>query len=94
MEESFDLQEYLAEGIERLVAEVLKNSRGGAEPCPFSPYSDCNVRNGSLKDALNSPLFMALQSGDILLDDHEGGCVLYEKRELVESLLAGAGKTE
>ena len=70
------------------------NSHGGAEPCPFSPYSDCNVRNGSLKDALNSPLFMALQSGDILLDDHEGGCVLYEKRELVESLLAGAGKTE
>lgn len=65
----------------------LINSHGGAEPCPFSPYSDVNVRNSSLHDAMRSPLFRALQSGDILLDDHKGGCVLYEKRELVESLL-------
>ncbi|MCR4787665.1 MAG: radical SAM protein [Lachnospiraceae bacterium] len=64
------------------------NSHGGAEPCPFSPYSDVNVRNTSLRDAMHSPLFMALQSGDILMDDHEGGCVLYEKRELVEKLMA------
>ena len=64
------------------------NSHGGAEPCPFSPYSDVNVRGSSLREALHSPLFKALQSGNILLDDHEGGCVLYEKRELVEALLA------
>ena len=63
------------------------NSHGGAEPCPFSPYSDVNVKNTSLREALHSPLFTALQSGDILLDDHEGGCVLYEKRELVEALM-------
>ncbi len=63
------------------------NSHGGAEPCPFSPYSDINVRNSSLRDAIHSPLFTALQSGNILLDDHEGGCVLYEKRELVEALI-------
>ena len=66
------------------------NSHGGAEPCPFSPYSDINVRNTSLRDALHSPLFTALRDGRILLDDHSGGCVLYEKRELVESLLAKA----
>ena len=65
------------------------NSHGGAEPCPFSPYSDVNIKDKSLRDALASPLFTALQSGDILLDDHEGGCVLYEKRELVEALVAG-----
>ena len=64
------------------------NSHGGAEPCPFSPYSDVNVKNGSLRDAVRSPLFTALQSGDLLLDDHEGGCVLYEKRDQVEELLA------
>ncbi len=63
------------------------NSHGGAEPCPFSPYSDVNVRNGSLRDALHSPLFTALRDGNLLVDDHEGGCVLYEKRELVEALL-------
>ena len=64
------------------------NSHGGAEPCPFSPYSDVNIKNRSLRDAMHSPLFTALQSGEILLDDHEGGCVLYEKRELVEALIA------
>ena len=66
------------------------NSHGGAEPCPFSPYSDSNVRNVSLREALHSPLFTALQSGGLLLDDHEGGCVLYEKRAQVERLLAQA----
>jgi hypothetical protein len=30
---------------------------------------------------------MALQSGGLLNDDHEGGCVLYEEREQVEALL-------
>ena len=63
------------------------NSHGGAEPCPFSPYSDINVASTSLREAMRSPLFTALRSGDILLDDHEGGCVLYEKREQVEALL-------
>ena len=63
------------------------NSHGGAEPCPFSPYSDINVRDTSLREALNSPLFTALRAGDILLDDHVGGCVLYEKRAEVEQLL-------
>ena len=64
------------------------NSHGGAEPCPFSPYSDVNIKSSSLREAMHSPLFMALQNGDILLDDHDGGCVLYEKRELVEALIA------
>ena len=61
---------------------------GEAEPCPFSPYSDINVRDTSLRDALKSPLFLALQDGGVLLDDHEGGCVLYEKREQVEAILS------
>jgi MoaA/NifB/PqqE/SkfB family radical SAM enzyme len=65
------------------------NSHGGAEPCPFSPYSDVNVRNTSLREAMHSPLFTALRDGNILVDDHDGGCVLYEKRALVERILAG-----
>lgn len=64
------------------------NSHGGAEPCPFSPYSDVNVKNTSLRKAMYSPLFTALRNGDILADDHKGGCVLYEKRDFVESLIA------
>jgi MoaA/NifB/PqqE/SkfB family radical SAM enzyme len=63
------------------------NSHGGAEPCPFSPYSDVNVRDKSLKEVMNSDLFTALRSGDMLADDHRGGCVLYEKREQVQALV-------
>lgn len=67
------------------------NSHGGAEPCPFSPYSDVNIKDTSLKEALKSPLFLALQSEGLLNDTHEGGCVLYEKRELVEALIGQSG---
>ena len=65
------------------------NSHGGAEPCPFSPYSDINVRDSSLKDAMNSPLFIKLRDEGYLLEDHEGGCILYEKRELVQQISTG-----
>lgn len=65
------------------------NSSGGAEPCPFSPYSDVNVKNGSLKEALASPLFRKLREGGYLLEDHSGGCVLYEKRGQVQQLVEG-----
>ena len=69
------------------------NSHGGAEPCPFSPYSDINVAETSLREAMNSGLFLALRENGHLLEDHVGGCVLYEKRELVEDLLrVGAGR--
>lgn len=64
------------------------NSHGGAEPCPFSPYSDLNLRQHSLREAMQSPLFTALRSGDLLLEEHDGGCVLFRKREQVEALLA------
>ncbi|MBP5473074.1 MAG: radical SAM protein, partial [Lachnospiraceae bacterium] len=63
------------------------NSHGGAEPCPFSPYSDVNIKNTSLREAMHSPLFTALRDGGLLTDDHDGGCILYEKRELVEQIL-------
>ena len=68
------------------------NSHGGAEPCPFSPVSDVNVRDTGLRGAMNSPLFAALRSGELLMDDHEGGCVLYEKRQRVQELLEECGK--
>ena len=63
------------------------NSHGGAEPCPASPYSDVNVKDTSLIEALNSNLFKSLRDGGILMDDHEGGCVLFEHKEDVERLL-------
>lgn len=64
------------------------NSHGGAEPCPFSPYSDINVRDTSLKEAMNSRLFRELRDGGYLLEDHPGGCTLYERRTDVERIMA------
>ncbi len=63
------------------------NSHGGAEPCPFSPYSDTNIRNTTLKHALKSPLFQKLKENHGLLSEHTGGCVLFEQQEFVESLI-------
>ena len=66
------------------------NSHGGAEPCPFSPYSDINVAETSLREAIDSRLFHELRDGGHLMEDHAGGCVLYEKRHLVEKIMAGS----
>lgn len=66
------------------------NSHGGAEPCPFSPYSDTNVKESSLKGAISSRLFKVLQETDVLMDDHVGGCVLFEKRDQVQAILQQA----
>ena len=63
------------------------NSHGGAEPCPFSPFSDINVKHTSLREALRSPLFTKIRDAGLLQGAHAGGCVLYEKREQVEKLL-------
>ncbi len=63
------------------------NFDGSAEPCPFSPYSDSNIRDMTLAEALSSPLFVRLRESDMLLQDHTGGCVLFEQEDAVKSLL-------
>lgn len=63
------------------------NASGGAEPCPFSPYSDVNLKDVSLIEALKSPLFTRLREEGLLEKKHTGGCVLFEQKEDVEKLL-------
>lgn len=63
------------------------NSHGEAEPCPASPYSDINVRETSVIESLNSRLFRSLRDDGILMDEHEGGCVLFEHKDDVERIL-------
>jgi len=62
------------------------NASGNAEPCPFSPYSDLNLRDKPLKEAINSRLFILLQEEGILATPHTGGCVLFEQEEKVAHL--------
>ncbi|MBQ6454392.1 MAG: hypothetical protein IJJ14_08575, partial [Coriobacteriales bacterium] len=68
------------------------NSHGGAEPCPFSPYSDVNVKETSLREAIASPLFNRLQSEGVMSGEHVGGCVLYERRDQVEAILQDSAR--
>lgn len=62
------------------------NARGGAEPCPFSPYSDTSLKHKSLREALRSPLFLKLIHGDLLNQKHSGGCVLFEQEHAVKQM--------
>ena len=63
------------------------SASGDVEPCPFAPYSDSSVLNMSLKEALNSRLFRALQEYRGQLMESNGGCALWKKPEWVKSLL-------
>jgi MoaA/NifB/PqqE/SkfB family radical SAM enzyme len=65
------------------------NTDGSCEPCPFSPYSDTNIKNCSLLDALQSPLFHKLSAEEVLLREHTGGCVLFEHEEEVKKICKG-----
>ncbi len=63
------------------------NATGDLEPCPFAPFSDTNVRDNSLKDALQSKLCDKIRQIPELSRERGGGCVLWKERELVQSLM-------
>ena len=63
------------------------SATGDVEPCPFAPFSDTNVRDFSLKDALQSKLCERIRQRPELSVEKGGGCVLWRERELIQSLL-------
>ena len=65
------------------------NAQGFAEPCPMSPYSDTNVKEKSIAEALESPLFRKLKDTGALTQDHEGGCVLAAQEMKVKEMCEG-----
>ena len=60
---------------------------GSAEPCPFSPFSDRNVAQTGLREAIASPLFRKIRDARALGWEHTGGCTLYEHRDEVKKML-------
>jgi MoaA/NifB/PqqE/SkfB family radical SAM enzyme len=66
------------------------NARGDVEPCPFAPYSDVNLKEASLVEALGSPFLAALRAMPGVSDEVGGGCALWKNRALVEQALATA----
>ena len=63
------------------------NANGDLEPCPFAPFSDTNLKNKSLKEALKSDLLRVIRDNADQLEEGRGGCTLWQKREWVKSLL-------
>lgn len=63
------------------------NAFGAAEPCPFSPFSDCSLKNHSLKEALNSPLFIKLRNSSLQEIPHSGGCALFGQEDRIKEML-------
>jgi MoaA/NifB/PqqE/SkfB family radical SAM enzyme len=58
---------------------------GKVEPCPFVPYSDMNIKNCSLKEALQSKMLKTIRENHEELEETHG-CALWERREWVQHL--------
>ena len=60
---------------------------GSVEPCPASPYSDTNIKETSLKDALSSKFLKTIREEPHSLANSSSGCVLFDKVTWIKSLL-------
>ncbi len=63
------------------------SQNGAVEPCPASPFSDVNLNQVPLKEALKSGLLRKIRETPHSLLESSSGCALYDKEEWVKSLL-------
>lgn len=64
------------------------NATGGAEPCPFSPYSHMNLKEQSIISVLESPFFekvREISAAEAL--NHKGGCTLFQFEDEVKGIV-------
>ncbi len=62
------------------------NPAGKVEPCPFAPFSDTDLRFGTLKEALQSRFLSEIRKSHHLLKEGKGGCALWANKEWVKEL--------
>lgn len=67
---------------------------GALEPCPFAPYSDVNLKNVPLKEALKSRFLAAMRENHDSFENPSGACALWSNREQVQALLHPAQDAE
>lgn len=63
------------------------SASGDLEPCPFAPYSDTNLLNVPLRDALQSRFLKQMRENHAMFQETDGGCALWKNRDAVKSLL-------
>ncbi|MDD5683675.1 MAG: radical SAM protein [Mesotoga sp.] len=59
---------------------------GFVEPCPFAPFSVHNLKETSLREALESEFLKVLKENHMKWKSKDGGCGLWSNREWVESV--------
>lgn len=67
------------------------NARGDVEPCVFIHYSNVNIRETTLLDALKSPLFMAYHKGQPFNDNMLRPCPMLENPEKLRQMVKETG---
>lgn len=66
------------------------NARGDVEPCVFIHYSNVNIREATLLEALKSPLFMAYHKGQPFNDNMLRPCPMLENPEKLRKMVKDA----
>ncbi|MBO5565009.1 MAG: radical SAM protein [Lachnospiraceae bacterium] len=67
------------------------NANGDAEPCVFIHFSDTNIRENSILEMLQSPLFMAYHEGQPFNQNHLRPCPMLENPEKLREIVAKSG---
>lgn len=67
------------------------NAAGDVDPCVFIHYSNANIHDVSLLDALRSPLFMAYHDNQPFNENMMRPCPMLENPEILPKLVAATG---
>ncbi len=67
------------------------NANGDVDPCVFIHYSNCNIRECTLLEALQSPIFMAYHDGQPFNDNHLRPCPMLENPDALRKLVKETG---
>lgn len=67
------------------------NANGDCDPCVFIHYSDSNIREKSLLEVLQSPMFMAYHDGQPFNENHLKPCPMLENPQLLRQMVAKTG---
>ena len=67
------------------------NANGDMDPCVFIHYSDSNIREKTLLEGLQSPIFMAYHDGQPFNHNHLRPCPMLENPDLLRKMVKETG---
>ncbi len=67
------------------------NANGDCDPCVFVHYSNANIREKSLLEVLQSPIFMAYHQGQPFNGNHLRPCPMLENPEKLREIVKASG---